>query len=87
MATLSHCPACTQPDTLITLGVRYERPHRWRPWVTTLTQLYLCAHCEALVAIGHRRDPIVESGPGYTRHTVARAEVQEGLITSVGRAA
>jgi hypothetical protein len=36
------CPSCTQPDTLISLGVRPERPNRWRPWIMTITHLYLC---------------------------------------------
>lgn len=43
------CPNCGQDTPLIALGVRGERPHRWRPWVTALTLLYLCDRCDALI--------------------------------------
>ena len=43
------CSICGQPAALIPLGVRYGYPHRWRPWITTRTHLYLCACCDALV--------------------------------------
>ena len=43
------CPACGQRDTLIALGVRYDHPYRWRPWVMRSTPLALCERCDALV--------------------------------------
>lgn len=56
MATMNPCPTCGRPDTLLALGVRYDHPHRWRPWITARTQLYLCDHCEELVAVPETRD-------------------------------
>ena len=44
------CPVCGQSEKLIALGVRYDRLHRWRPWITTITHLALCSACDALVA-------------------------------------
>jgi hypothetical protein len=58
------CPSCGQPETLIALGARRDYPHRWRWWVSTLTQLYLCDQCDALVALDAAQIPIVESTPG-----------------------
>jgi hypothetical protein len=49
METVLCCPACGQPDTLILLGSRDDRPHRWRWWSTTVTLLYLCEHCDVLL--------------------------------------
>ena len=43
------CPACMQTGTLIPLGTRLDHPHRWMPWVTTATHLFLCDHCDALI--------------------------------------
>lgn len=43
------CPVCGQPAALIALGVRYDRLHRWRPWIITATHLALCSACDALV--------------------------------------
>lgn len=43
------CPVCGQPDALIALGVRYDRPYHWRPWVTRSAHLFLCSGCDALV--------------------------------------
>jgi hypothetical protein len=60
------CPSCGQPETLIALGARRDYPHRWRWWVSTLTQLYLCDQCDALVAQGAARTPIVESTPAQS---------------------
>jgi hypothetical protein len=55
------CPACGQRGALIALGTRYDHPHRWRPWVTTRTPLYLCERCAALVAGGPAQDLIVDT--------------------------
>ena len=52
MDTLHRCPACGQPDTLILLGSRDDHPHGWRWWSTTITLLYLCERCDALLEIG-----------------------------------
>lgn len=49
MDTLHCCPACGQPDTLILLGSRDDRPHGWRWWRTASTPLYLCERCDALL--------------------------------------
>ena len=57
------CPSCGQPEALIALGARRDYPHRWRWWVSTLTQLYLCDQCDALVALGAAQTPLVESTP------------------------
>ena len=67
------CPGCGQPDALIALGARRDYPHRWRWWVSVLTQLYLCDQCDALVALGAAQTPIVESPPGQERHRGTRA--------------
>jgi hypothetical protein len=63
---LRACPACGQRDALLALGIRYGHPHRWRPWVTVLTPLYLCESCEALVAVGPAQHRAVDtlSPPG-----------------------
>jgi hypothetical protein len=49
MSSPARCPGCGRPDALIGLGERRDRPHRWRPWVSTVTLIYLCAQCDALV--------------------------------------
>src|SRR5438128_2371384 len=58
-ADMRSCPRCRQPDALIALGLRYDHPHRWRPWVMTITELYLCDRCEVLVAMGKAQEPVV----------------------------
>jgi hypothetical protein len=45
------CPACGRSGGLIALGVRYERPHRWRPWALRCMPLALCPACEAVVVV------------------------------------
>jgi len=60
---LVSCPACGHA-ALLALGARLDHPYRWRPWVSVLTYLYLCDWCDALVALGSTRDPLVESLPG-----------------------
>ena len=52
---LDRCPVCRHQSVLIALGRRIDHPHRWRRWVGTITELYLCAHCDALVEVrsGH----------------------------------
>jgi ribosomal protein L37AE/L43A len=67
------CPSCGQPEALIALGARRDYPHRWRWWVSTLTQLYLCDQCDALVALGAAQTPIVESTPDQKRQPETRA--------------
>lgn len=67
MQTMSPCPACGQPDALIALGTRYDHPHRWRPWVTTLTRLYLCDRCEALAEVRDVHDRGRGDQTGATR--------------------
>ena len=59
------CPACGHPAALLPLGTRYDRVHRWRPWTTTLTHLYLCDQCDALLEVGDMADGAAysESGP------------------------
>jgi len=57
METVHCCPACGQPDTLILLGSRDDRPHRWRWWSTALTLLYLCERCDVLLEIGAAPEP------------------------------
>lgn len=51
------CPSCGHPDALIALGVRYDHPYRWRPWVIRPTHLTLCDKCDALVALDEVRQP------------------------------
>ena len=65
MTTLTSCPACPQPAELIPLGARRDHPYRWRWWITTLTHIYLCAHCDALVQVRANGELLVEtvSGP------------------------
>jgi len=55
MEAAASCPACGQPTTLLALGARWDRLHRWRPWALTCTQLYLCACCDALLAVRRTR--------------------------------
>src|SRR5207247_11392458 len=57
MDTRGSCPACGHPDALLALGARRDRLHRWRPWNTTITCLYLCDQCEALVERGEMDSP------------------------------
>ena len=57
METVLCCPACGQPDTLILLGSRDDRPQRWRWWSTALTLLYLCEQCDVLLEIGAAPEP------------------------------
>lgn len=45
------CPACGRAEALLALGARYDRPHRWRPWITARTDLYLCDRCDAIVTV------------------------------------
>ena len=45
------CPVCGHTDALIPLGVRYDRPHRWRPWIIAPTHLSLCDRCDALAEV------------------------------------
>jgi hypothetical protein len=40
---------------------RWGRVHRWRPWTTTLTHLYLCDQCDALLAVGDTAAPSASS--------------------------
>lgn len=47
----ARCPACGLTTTLLALGTRWDRLHRWRPWILTCTQLSLCRRCDALVAV------------------------------------
>ena len=57
METRDSCPACGRPAALLPLGARYDRLHRWRPWTTTLTRLYLCEQCDALLEAGDTAAP------------------------------
>lgn len=43
------CPVCHRAGTLVPLGTRQDHPHRWMPWVTATTHLFLCEHCDALI--------------------------------------
>ena len=45
------CPTCTPSAVLIQLGDRRDRCLPWRPWRTTITQLYLCDGCGTVVAV------------------------------------
>jgi hypothetical protein len=45
------CPVCGCAEPLLALGARYDRPHRWRPWITARTDLYLCDRCDAIVTV------------------------------------
>lgn len=49
------CPACAHRDTLVVLGDRLDRPHPWLVWRTRRTFIYLCLHCEAVVALEEQR--------------------------------
>ena len=63
MHMASCCPVCARHSTLIALGTRRDRPHRWRPWITTLTHLYLCGRCDAIVAQRTAHALVPESVP------------------------
>jgi hypothetical protein len=43
------CPVCHGTGTLVPLGTRLDHPHRWMPWVTATTHLFLCEQCDALI--------------------------------------
>ncbi len=45
------CPTCAHRDTLVMLGDRLDHPHPWLVWRTRRTFIYLCLHCEAVVAL------------------------------------
>jgi hypothetical protein len=51
LADLVLCPACGQRDGLTALGERIDRPYRWRPWATMVTEIYLCGSCDALLEV------------------------------------
>jgi hypothetical protein len=55
--TRDSCPACGHPAALLPLGTRYDRLHRWQPWTTTLTRLYLCEQCDALLEVRDTATP------------------------------
>jgi len=57
MNTLHCCPACAQPDTLVLLGSRDDRPHRWRWWSPAITLLYLCERCDVLLQVDAPPEP------------------------------
>jgi hypothetical protein len=76
MASMRCCPACHRPDALVALGLRYDPPHRWWPWATTITELYLCDRCEVLVAAGRAQDPVVAYGQRGLGGTFQRATVK-----------
>ena len=63
------CPACGQRDVLIALGIRYDRPYRWRPWIIRDTHLSLCAGCDALV---ERAEGFAPPPPGIVPAPVSR---------------
>jgi hypothetical protein len=61
---LDRCPECRRQNVLIALGRRIDHLHRWRRWVGTITELYLCDHCDALVEVrsAHSRgEPAVQA--------------------------
>jgi hypothetical protein len=62
--TRDSCPACGHPAALLLLGTRSDHLHRWRPWTTTLTHLYLCAQCDALRQVGDTAAPSVYAESG-----------------------
>jgi hypothetical protein len=76
MKTLDRCPACGHPDTLLALGARYERPHRWRPWVTAATPLFLYDRCDAIVELAARSEQAA-TGAGL------RNRATPGVVPSV----
>ena len=45
------CPACAHRETLVMLGDRVDRGRPWFVWRTRRTFVYLCLHCEAVVAL------------------------------------
>lgn len=59
------CPACGSIATLLALGKRWDRPHRWRPWILTCTQLCLCRRCDALVGVPCAAPATRAGRPGY----------------------
>jgi len=80
MDTLRSCPACRQTDALVALGVRHDRPYRWRPWVTTPTRLFLCVWCMALVEAGPEHGPVVDCAPERAdSSTVGHGRGRRGL--------
>lgn len=55
------CPACGCAEPLLALGARYDRPHRWRPWITARTDLYLCDRCDAIVTVAATTTATIET--------------------------
>jgi hypothetical protein len=49
------CPACARRETLVMLGDRVDRAHPWFVWRTRRAFIYLCLHCEAVVALEEPR--------------------------------
>jgi hypothetical protein len=60
------------------LGERRDHPHRWRLWVSVVTQLYLCAACDTVVARESTRRPAAQivavDGPWSTSRGGAPAQ-------------
>jgi len=73
METTTPCPACGQPNALLALGARLERPHRWRPWIGKYTLLYLCDRCDAIMAIPEARPAVMRLRTWPGRASGARA--------------
>ncbi len=79
------CPVCGQ-QALIALGVRYDRLHRWRPWITTITHLALCSACDALVTTEGMgatqrpaRGPRGQDAPGVALRPLRQAAAPAGV--------
>lgn len=69
------CPACHRVGTLIPLGARLDHPHRWLPWVSATTHLFLCDHCDALIET--RMQTPVEA------HEARRMPIQDGGVSAM----
>lgn len=80
MDLIACCPICSGRGVLIPLGVRYERPHRWRPWVIRSIPLYLCRHCDALVAARPMPAPTLVPFARIGLGPWARASATDGRV-------
>ncbi len=62
------CPACAHRETLVMLGDRLDRLHPWLVWRTRRTFIYLCLHCEAIVALEEPQAGASSAGPPRYRN-------------------
>lgn len=49
------CPQCGARNTIMAIGARIDHPHRLRPWLRTITHLYMCTQCGTILEVQETR--------------------------------